>query len=77
MCVCVCVCVSQGVLRDSMDEMKQFFSVNSSCRLPLNPALLVKGINIQVHTHTHTLAQQHVIQLPFSGSTTETLSHLG
>ncbi|KAK5873182.1 hypothetical protein PBY51_013816 [Eleginops maclovinus] len=27
--------------------MKQFFSVNSSCRLPLNPALLVKGINIQ------------------------------
>ncbi|XP_042372634.1 phosphatidylinositol 4-phosphate 3-kinase C2 domain-containing subunit beta-like, partial [Plectropomus leopardus] len=27
--------------------MKQFFSVNSSCRLPLNPALLVTGINIQ------------------------------
>uniref|UniRef100_A0A3Q3WXX0 Uncharacterized protein n=1 Tax=Mola mola TaxID=94237 RepID=A0A3Q3WXX0_MOLML len=37
----------QGVLRDSLDEMKQLFSVNSSCRLPLNPALLVKGINIQ------------------------------
>ncbi|KAG7493730.1 phosphatidylinositol 4-phosphate 3-kinase C2 domain-containing subunit beta [Solea senegalensis] len=37
----------QSVLRDGLDEMKQFFSVNSSCRLPLNPALLVKGINIQ------------------------------
>uniref|UniRef100_A0A7N8YFI5 Phosphatidylinositol-4-phosphate 3-kinase, catalytic subunit type 2 beta n=1 Tax=Mastacembelus armatus TaxID=205130 RepID=A0A7N8YFI5_9TELE len=37
----------QSVLRDGLDEMKQFFSVNSSCRLPLNPALLVTGINIQ------------------------------
>ncbi|MEQ2160197.1 hypothetical protein GOODEAATRI_031146 [Goodea atripinnis] len=41
----------QGVLRDSLDEMKQFFTMNSSCRLPLNPALHVSGINIQV-THT-------------------------
>uniref|UniRef100_A0A7N8X4R9 Phosphatidylinositol-4-phosphate 3-kinase, catalytic subunit type 2 beta n=1 Tax=Mastacembelus armatus TaxID=205130 RepID=A0A7N8X4R9_9TELE len=31
----------------SSRQMKQFFSVNSSCRLPLNPALLVTGINIQ------------------------------
>ncbi|XP_041835895.1 phosphatidylinositol 4-phosphate 3-kinase C2 domain-containing subunit beta isoform X2 [Melanotaenia boesemani] len=37
----------QSVLRDGLEEMKQFFSVNSSCRLPLNPALLVTGINIQ------------------------------
>uniref|UniRef100_A0A3Q4MG79 Phosphatidylinositol-4-phosphate 3-kinase, catalytic subunit type 2 beta n=1 Tax=Neolamprologus brichardi TaxID=32507 RepID=A0A3Q4MG79_NEOBR len=37
----------QCVLRDSLEEMKQFFSVNSSCRLPLNPALLVTSINIQ------------------------------
>ncbi|XP_044205953.1 phosphatidylinositol 4-phosphate 3-kinase C2 domain-containing subunit beta isoform X1 [Thunnus albacares] len=37
----------QSVLRDGLEEMKQFFSVNSSCRLPLNPALLVRGINIQ------------------------------
>uniref|UniRef100_A0A8P4KJT8 Phosphatidylinositol-4-phosphate 3-kinase n=1 Tax=Dicentrarchus labrax TaxID=13489 RepID=A0A8P4KJT8_DICLA len=37
----------QCVLRDGLEEMKQFFSVNSSCRLPLNPALLVTGINIQ------------------------------
>uniref|UniRef100_A0A672YWS0 Phosphatidylinositol-4-phosphate 3-kinase, catalytic subunit type 2 beta n=1 Tax=Sphaeramia orbicularis TaxID=375764 RepID=A0A672YWS0_9TELE len=37
----------QCVLREGLEEMKQFFSVNSSCRLPLNPALLVRGINIQ------------------------------
>ncbi|KAM3622198.1 uncharacterized protein V6R79_021703 [Siganus canaliculatus] len=37
----------QCVLREALDEMKQFFSMNSSCRLPLNPAQLVKGINIQ------------------------------
>uniref|UniRef100_A0A665XAV9 Uncharacterized protein n=1 Tax=Echeneis naucrates TaxID=173247 RepID=A0A665XAV9_ECHNA len=37
----------QSVLREGLDEMKQFFSMNSTCRLPLNPALVVKGINIQ------------------------------
>ncbi|KAK2915575.1 phosphatidylinositol 4-phosphate 3-kinase C2 domain-containing subunit beta [Channa argus] len=37
----------QCVLRESLEEMKLFFSMNSSCRLPLNPALLVRGINIQ------------------------------
>ncbi|KAK2861561.1 hypothetical protein Q5P01_001094 [Channa striata] len=37
----------QCVLRESLEEMKQFFAINSSCRLPLNPALLVRGINIQ------------------------------
>nr|XP_040059148.1 LOW QUALITY PROTEIN: phosphatidylinositol 4-phosphate 3-kinase C2 domain-containing subunit beta [Gasterosteus aculeatus aculeatus] len=37
----------QCVLREGLEEMKQFFLVNSSCRLPLNPALLVTGINIQ------------------------------
>nr|XP_061779736.1 phosphatidylinositol 4-phosphate 3-kinase C2 domain-containing subunit beta-like [Nerophis lumbriciformis]XP_061779737.1 phosphatidylinositol 4-phosphate 3-kinase C2 domain-containing subunit beta-like [Nerophis lumbriciformis] len=37
----------QNILREGLEEMKQFFSVNSSCRLPLNPALLVRGINIQ------------------------------
>ncbi|XP_008336324.2 phosphatidylinositol 4-phosphate 3-kinase C2 domain-containing subunit beta-like, partial [Cynoglossus semilaevis] len=42
----------QSVLRESLDEMKQFFSINSSCRLPLNPTLLVKGINIQVQHQT-------------------------
>ncbi|RXN06549.1 phosphatidylinositol 4-phosphate 3-kinase C2 domain-containing subunit beta [Labeo rohita] len=37
----------QAILREGLDEVKQFFSVNSNCRLPLNPGLLVKGINIQ------------------------------
>uniref|UniRef100_A0A8B9RMF0 Phosphatidylinositol-4-phosphate 3-kinase, catalytic subunit type 2 beta n=1 Tax=Astyanax mexicanus TaxID=7994 RepID=A0A8B9RMF0_ASTMX len=37
----------QAVLREGLDEVKQFFCINSSCRLPLNPGLLVKGINIQ------------------------------
>uniref|UniRef100_A0A3Q3EAK4 Phosphatidylinositol-4-phosphate 3-kinase, catalytic subunit type 2 beta n=1 Tax=Labrus bergylta TaxID=56723 RepID=A0A3Q3EAK4_9LABR len=37
----------QTVLREGLEEMKQFFTVNSSCRLPLNPALLVTGIKIQ------------------------------
>ncbi|XP_015813831.3 phosphatidylinositol 4-phosphate 3-kinase C2 domain-containing subunit beta isoform X1 [Nothobranchius furzeri] len=37
----------QGALRESLEEMKQYFSINSCCRLPLNPALLVTGINIQ------------------------------
>ncbi|XP_056129210.1 phosphatidylinositol 4-phosphate 3-kinase C2 domain-containing subunit beta [Lampris incognitus] len=37
----------QAVLREGLDEVKQFFSVNTTCRLPLNPALLVKAINIQ------------------------------
>ncbi|XP_051932001.1 phosphatidylinositol 4-phosphate 3-kinase C2 domain-containing subunit beta isoform X1 [Hippocampus zosterae] len=36
----------QTVLREGLEEMKSFFSVNSSCRLPLNPALLVRGIDI-------------------------------
>uniref|UniRef100_A0A8C6LHJ5 Phosphatidylinositol-4-phosphate 3-kinase catalytic subunit type 2 beta n=1 Tax=Nothobranchius furzeri TaxID=105023 RepID=A0A8C6LHJ5_NOTFU len=36
--------VSRG---ESLEEMKQYFSINSCCRLPLNPALLVTGINIQ------------------------------
>lgn len=53
-CVSVCVCGLQCVLREALEEMNQFFSVNSSCRLPLNPALHVKGINIQVLAHLLT-----------------------
>uniref|UniRef100_A0A667Z0P2 Phosphatidylinositol-4-phosphate 3-kinase catalytic subunit type 2 beta n=1 Tax=Myripristis murdjan TaxID=586833 RepID=A0A667Z0P2_9TELE len=37
----------QTVLREGLEEVKQFFSVSSNCRLPLNPALVVKAINIQ------------------------------
>lgn len=59
-CPCFLIGWSQCVLREGLEVMKQFFSVNSSCRLPLNPVLLVKGIHIQVlnaHTHTHTLKE--------------------
>ncbi|KAM6980094.1 phosphatidylinositol 4-phosphate 3-kinase C2 domain-containing subunit beta [Aplochiton taeniatus] len=37
----------QAVLKESLEEVKQFFSISNSCRLPLNPAMLVKAINIQ------------------------------
>uniref|UniRef100_A0AAV2MIJ5 Phosphatidylinositol-4-phosphate 3-kinase n=1 Tax=Knipowitschia caucasica TaxID=637954 RepID=A0AAV2MIJ5_KNICA len=37
----------QVVLRDSLEDLDHFFSVNLSCRLPLNPALVVKGVNIK------------------------------
>uniref|UniRef100_A0A4W4GEC9 Phosphatidylinositol-4-phosphate 3-kinase n=1 Tax=Electrophorus electricus TaxID=8005 RepID=A0A4W4GEC9_ELEEL len=37
----------QTVLKEGLEELKQFFSVSGSCRLPLNPGLLVMGINIQ------------------------------
>ncbi|XP_005375370.1 PREDICTED: phosphatidylinositol 4-phosphate 3-kinase C2 domain-containing subunit beta [Chinchilla lanigera] len=34
----------QGILRAGLEEVKQFFALNGSCRLPLSPSLLVKGI---------------------------------
>lgn len=34
----------QGILREGLEEVKQFFKANGSCRLPLSPSLLVKGI---------------------------------
>ncbi|XP_062402307.1 phosphatidylinositol 4-phosphate 3-kinase C2 domain-containing subunit beta [Sardina pilchardus] len=37
----------QAILREALEEVKQFFNASSSCRLPLNPGLLVKGINIK------------------------------
>ncbi|XP_061639904.1 phosphatidylinositol 4-phosphate 3-kinase C2 domain-containing subunit beta [Phyllopteryx taeniolatus] len=37
----------QNALREGLEEMKRFFSVNGSCRLPLDPALLVRGIDVQ------------------------------
>uniref|UniRef100_A0A674DIB2 Phosphatidylinositol-4-phosphate 3-kinase catalytic subunit type 2 beta n=1 Tax=Salmo trutta TaxID=8032 RepID=A0A674DIB2_SALTR len=37
----------QAILREGLEEVRQFFSVSSSCRLPLNPGMLVKAINIQ------------------------------
>lgn len=37
-------CPPQGILRTGLEEVKQFFALNGSCRLPLSPSLLVKGI---------------------------------
>ncbi|KAM8867663.1 phosphatidylinositol 4-phosphate 3-kinase C2 domain-containing subunit beta isoform 1-T1 [Synchiropus picturatus] len=37
----------QGVLREGLEDVKDFFSVNETCRLPLNPTLQVRGVNIQ------------------------------
>ncbi|KAK2505892.1 hypothetical protein MC885_013584 [Smutsia gigantea] len=34
----------QGILRTGLEEVRQFFALNGSCRLPLSPSLLVKGI---------------------------------
>nr|XP_039322313.1 phosphatidylinositol 4-phosphate 3-kinase C2 domain-containing subunit beta isoform X3 [Saimiri boliviensis boliviensis] len=34
----------QGILRTGLEEVRQFFILNGSCRLPLSPSLLVKGI---------------------------------
>ncbi|XP_060701313.1 phosphatidylinositol 4-phosphate 3-kinase C2 domain-containing subunit beta [Hemiscyllium ocellatum] len=35
----------QTVLRENMEEVQQFFSVQDHCRLPLNPSLLANGVN--------------------------------
>uniref|UniRef100_A0A8C5SZN8 Phosphatidylinositol-4-phosphate 3-kinase catalytic subunit type 2 beta n=1 Tax=Laticauda laticaudata TaxID=8630 RepID=A0A8C5SZN8_LATLA len=35
----------QAILRDGLEDVRQFFNVNGSCRLPLSPSLLVKGID--------------------------------
>ncbi|XP_027726675.1 phosphatidylinositol 4-phosphate 3-kinase C2 domain-containing subunit beta isoform X2 [Vombatus ursinus] len=34
----------QGILRTGLEEVRKFFKLNGSCRLPLSPSLLVKGI---------------------------------
>ncbi|NXK89779.1 P3C2B kinase, partial [Formicarius rufipectus] len=34
----------QGILREGLEDVKQFFKAHGSCRLPLSPSLLVKGI---------------------------------
>ncbi|XP_067166694.1 phosphatidylinositol 4-phosphate 3-kinase C2 domain-containing subunit beta [Apteryx mantelli] len=34
----------QAILREGLEDVKQFFKANGSCRLPLSPSLLVKGI---------------------------------
>lgn len=34
----------QGILREGLEDVAQFFKAHGSCRLPLSPSLLVKGI---------------------------------
>ncbi|KAM8977239.1 phosphatidylinositol 4-phosphate 3-kinase C2 domain-containing subunit beta [Pelodytes ibericus] len=41
----------QDILRNGLDDVKLFFNVNGSCRLPLSPSLLVKGIVPQDCAH--------------------------
>ncbi len=53
----------QAILREGLEEVKQFFSINSTCRLPLNPGLFVKGINIQVQIASFYIKNLEVIVL--------------
>ncbi|CAB1315315.1 unnamed protein product [Coregonus sp. 'balchen'] len=46
----------QAILREGLEEVKQFFSGSSSCRLPLNPGMLVKAINIQLCSYFNSNA---------------------
>nr|XP_029502349.1 phosphatidylinositol 4-phosphate 3-kinase C2 domain-containing subunit beta-like [Oncorhynchus nerka] len=46
----------QAILREGLEEVRQFFSVSSSCRLPLNPGMLVKAINIQLCSYFNSNA---------------------
>ncbi|KAI1231018.1 hypothetical protein IHE44_0008458 [Lamprotornis superbus] len=36
--------VQGGILREGLEDVAQFFKAHGSCRLPLSPSLLVKGI---------------------------------
>ncbi|KAG8451016.1 hypothetical protein GDO86_003339 [Hymenochirus boettgeri] len=44
------------ILREGLEDVKQFFTVNGSCRLPLSPSLLVKGIVPQECSHFNSNA---------------------
>uniref|UniRef100_A0A4W5NKD1 Phosphatidylinositol-4-phosphate 3-kinase catalytic subunit type 2 beta n=1 Tax=Hucho hucho TaxID=62062 RepID=A0A4W5NKD1_9TELE len=55
----------QAILREGLEEVKQFFSVSSSCRLPLNPGMLVKAINIQVRLCSYFNSNAVPLKLSF------------
>ncbi|XP_031752708.1 phosphatidylinositol 4-phosphate 3-kinase C2 domain-containing subunit beta isoform X1 [Xenopus tropicalis] len=46
----------RAILREGLEEVKRFFNVNGSCRLPLNPSLLVKGIVPEECSHFNSNA---------------------
>lgn len=70
----------QGILREGLEEVKQFFKANGSCRLPLSPSLLVKGIVPRVSAGAGgavTLrgpAGSDGVLLPFPGGRTAPIS---
>ncbi|KAM4795805.1 LOW QUALITY PROTEIN: phosphatidylinositol 4-phosphate 3-kinase C2 domain-containing subunit beta [Rhinophrynus dorsalis] len=44
------------ILREGLNDAKQFFNMNGSCRLPLSPSLIVKGIVSQDCSHFNSNA---------------------
>ncbi|KAG8589413.1 hypothetical protein GDO81_006382 [Engystomops pustulosus] len=44
------------ILKNGLEDVKHFFSINGSCRLPLSPSLLVKGIVPQGCSHFNSNA---------------------
>ncbi|KAG9485491.1 hypothetical protein GDO78_008527 [Eleutherodactylus coqui] len=44
------------ILKNGLEDVKQFFVLNGSCRLPLSPSLLVKGIVPQGCSHFNSNA---------------------
>uniref|UniRef100_A0A8C5P979 Phosphatidylinositol-4-phosphate 3-kinase catalytic subunit type 2 beta n=1 Tax=Leptobrachium leishanense TaxID=445787 RepID=A0A8C5P979_9ANUR len=44
------------ILKNGLEDVKQFFNVNGLCRLPLSPSLLVKGIIPQECSHFNSNA---------------------
>ncbi|XP_053310322.1 phosphatidylinositol 4-phosphate 3-kinase C2 domain-containing subunit beta [Spea bombifrons] len=44
------------ILRNGLEDVKQFFNISGSCRLPLSPSLLVKGIVPQDCSHFNSNA---------------------
>ncbi|KAM3935340.1 phosphatidylinositol 4-phosphate 3-kinase C2 domain-containing subunit beta [Leptodactylus fuscus] len=44
------------ILKNGLEDVKHFFSVNGSCRLPLSPSLVVKGIVPQGCSHFNSNA---------------------
>lgn len=44
------------ILKNGLEDVKQFFTLNGSCRLPLSPSLLVKGIVPQGCSHFNSNA---------------------
>uniref|UniRef100_A0A8C8HNL4 Phosphatidylinositol-4-phosphate 3-kinase n=1 Tax=Oncorhynchus tshawytscha TaxID=74940 RepID=A0A8C8HNL4_ONCTS len=55
----------QAILREGLEEVRQFFSVSSSCRLPLNPGMLVKAVNIQVRSCSYFNSNAVPLKLSF------------